>query len=204
MRKLLFMGLPGAGKGTQAELLEKFGFKQISTGDIIREAFKNHDKIIQPYEESINNGGFLPDEIIFQLIEKALSKFSEGTKGYILDGAVRTLPQAEYVKEHNLIDTVLFFELTEDTAYERLSSRMVCPNCKKIYSNKTTHCEKCNVDLIKRHDDSHEAIHNRFQIYKEKTEPVMPFLKENFEFIVLDANPSVEEIHKEVLKALEL
>ena len=204
MKKILFMGLPGAGKGTQAELLEKRGFVQISTGDIIREAFKVNDRIVKPYEEKVSNGGFLPDEIIFQLVNQAISKLPKDIPGYILDGAIRTLPQAEFAKKHGFIDTVIFFDLTENTAYERLSKRMVCPRCKRIYSDKDFHCDRCNMDLVKREDDSHESIHNRFQIYKEKTEPILDYLKENFEFFSLDANPSIEEISKEVLDALDL
>lgn len=204
MKKILFMGLPGSGKGTQAEILEEKGFVQISTGDIIRDAFKANDRIVKQYEEKVSNGGFLPDEIIFQLINQAISKLPKDINGYILDGAIRTLPQAEFAKKYELIDTVIFFELTEETAYERLSKRRVCPECRKIYTSNETICPKCNVQLIKRDDDSHEAIHNRFQIYKEKTKPILEYLKENFNFITLDANPSIEAISKEVHDALNL
>lgn len=198
------MGLPGSGKGTQAELLKEKGFVQVSTGDIIRDAFKSKDRIVKQYEEKVANGGFLPDEIIFQLVNQAISKLPKDIPGFILDGAVRTLPQAEFIRKHDFIETVIFFELTEDIAYQRLSIRRVCPVCKKIYTSTETVCEKCGTELVKREDDSHESIHNRFEIYKEKTEPILEYLKDNFEFIKIDANPSVEEIHKEVLNALNL
>jgi len=203
MKKLLFMGLPGAGKGTQAELLKEQGFVQISTGDIIRAAIKSHDKIIEPYEETINAGGFLPDEIIFELEEKAVNELPEETPGYILDGAVRTLPQAEFAKEKGLVDEVVFFDLQEETATNRLSIRTVCPNCKKTFGNETI-CPDCKTELIKRKDDSAETIHRRFVEYNEKTAPVLDFLKENFEFKIIDANSSVDKIHKSTVEALGL
>jgi adenylate kinase len=204
MKKILFMGLPGAGKGTQAELLSKKGFIQISTGDIIREALKSHDRIVKPYEEKMASGGLLPNEIIFQLINQTISKLPKDIPGYILDGAIRTLPQAEFARKYNFVDTVVFFMLSEDTAHKRLSTRKICPKCQGIYKDKDTLCEKCSEKLIIREDDNHEAIHNRFEVYKEKTEPILKYLKENFEFYSIDANPSVEEIHREVLDVLKL
>lgn len=202
MKKILFLGLPGAGKGTQAELLEKYKIHQISTGDVIRHS--TDERIIEYREEGYKKGEFLSDDLIFEIIKKAIADLPKDTEGYILDGAVRTLPQAEYVKEQKLIDEVIFFDLTEKTAEERLCTRQICPKCSAIYNSRSQICEKCKIELVKRKDDSEYVIHNRFKIYKEKTEPVISFLKENFKFTVVDANPSVEEIHKSTLEALGL
>lgn len=204
MKKVLFMGLPGSGKGTQAELLKERGFMQISTGDIIREAFKANDRVVKQYQEKVEKGGFLPDEIIFQLINQAISKLPKDTYGFILDGAIRTLAQAEFAKKYELVDTIIFFDVTEDTAYERLSTRRVCPACKRIYTDKENICKFCEEKLAKREDDSHESIHNRFEVYKEKTEPTLEYLKSNFNFKKIDANRSVEDIHKDVLDFISI
>ena len=135
--------------------------------------------------------------------EKAVNELPEETPGYILDGAVRTLPQAEFAKEKGLVDEVVFFDLQEETATNRLSIRTVCPNCKKTFGNETI-CPDCKTELIKRKDDSDETIHRRFVEYNEKTAPVLDFLKENFEFKIIDANSSVDKIHKSTVEALGL
>jgi adenylate kinase len=177
MNKILFLGMPGAGKGTQAELLIEKGFVHISTGEVIRKALKNNDKILEPYKEFIAQGGLIPDKIIFELIEKEV----EGKEKYVLDGAVRTLPQAEFVKEKKLIEGVLFFTLNEETAEKRLLER--------------------NEG---REDDNKETIHRRFKEYENKTKPILDFLIENFEFHEIDANPTIEEINKKVLEILKI
>ncbi|MBT4377110.1 nucleoside monophosphate kinase [archaeon] len=179
MERILFMGMPGAGKGTQAALLKEKGFYILCTGDIIREGFQNNNSLLKPYQEHIDNGGYLQNEIIFQLIEQAISKFPEDAKGYILDGAVRTIEQAKFVKKHSLADKVIFFTLTEEQAEGRLLNR--------------------NQG---RADDAPEAIKNRFIIYKEKTQPILDYLKENFEFYEVDASPTIGEIHKEVFDVI--
>ncbi len=177
MKKLLFLGMPGSGKGTQAKLLAEKGFKHISTGDVIREAIKSNNPEIEKYKEYMAQGGLLPDEVIFDLIEKNVS----GEDKYILDGAVRTLPQAQFAKEKSLVDTVIFFTLNPEVAHKRLSDR--------------------NEG---REDDRKEIITKRFREYEEKTKPIINFLKENFEFHEIDANPTIEEIHKKVLEILKL
>lgn len=169
--------MPGAGKGTQAELLVEKGFIHISTGEVIRKALKNNDKILEPYKEFIAQGGLIPDEIIFELIQKEV----EGKEKYILDGAVRTLPQAEFVKDKKLIEEVIFFSLSEEVAEKRLLDR--------------------NEG---REDDNKETIHRRFKEYEQKTKPILDFLRENFEFHEIDANPSIEEINKKVIEVLKL
>ena len=179
MKKILIIGYPGAGKGTQAELLNKFNLKHISTGDVIRAS--TDERIIEYRNEGYKKGDLLSDELIFEILKKEISNLSENYLGYVLDGAVRTLAQAEYVKEYELIDKVIFFELSKETATKRLSGR--------------------NAG---RTDDTPEAIEHRFEEYKEKTKPVLDFLKQNFEFYTINAEPTIKEIHKEVLKVLNL
>ncbi|MCA9487483.1 MAG: nucleoside monophosphate kinase [Nanoarchaeota archaeon] len=177
-QKILFMGVPGAGKGTQAKLLKKYGISQISTGDAIRNS--NNPKIISYREEGYKKGELLSDEMIFEIIQEEISKLNN-ISGYVLDGAVRTLEQAKYVKKKFLVNKVIFFDLSKEEAIERILKR--------------------NEG---RSDDNPESIKKRFEQYKEKTLPVLNYLKKNFEFYSIDASPSIKEIHSEVKKALKL
>jgi len=183
MKKLLFIGVPGAGKGTQAQLLEKYGFKHISTGDIIREAFKNKDPLLINYQEQYNKGILLSDELIFKLIENTIK--TSKSKGYVLDGAVRTIPQAKFVVNKDLVEEVFYFSLSKDMAIKRLISRM-------------------EISELKRSDDNIETFENRFKVYQKQTSPVIDYLKTKVKFHKIDASLSVEEIHQEVLKILKL
>lgn len=176
MKRILFIGMPGAGKGTQAKMLVEKGFSHISTGDLIREAWKKEDPEIMKFKEHIEAGGFLPDENIFKLLEKNLPKEGEG---YILDGAVRTINQAKEVKKRKIVEEVVFFSIHKQVALERLHNR-----------NES------------RADDSPEAIEKRFEIYERETHPTVDYLKENFTFYEVDADFTPEEIHEDVLKTL--
>jgi len=179
MKKILFMGYPGAGKGTQAKLLEKFGIYHISTGDVIRTS--TDPRIIEYRNEGYKKGDLLSDDLLFEILKKSISDLPKNAKGYVLDGAVRDLTQANYIKDHNLVDTVIIFTLSKETATKRLLNR--------------------NEG---RTDDNLEAINHRFVVYKEKTKPILEFLKENFEYYEVDAEGAVEEINKETLKVLRL
>lgn len=169
--------MPGAGKGTQAKLLEEKGFIHISTGEVIRKAIENKNPLLEKYKEFIAQGGLIPDEVIFNLLEEE----TKGKEKYILDGAVRTIAQAEFVKDKKLVEEVIFFTLNEENAEKRLLER--------------------NEG---REDDNKETIHRRFKEYETKTKPVIEFLKKNFEFHEVDANPSIEEINKKVVGILGL
>jgi len=176
--KLLFFGSPGAGKGEQAKLLIPKGFAHISVGDLIRKAFQENDELILAHKETVNSGGLIPDELIFELVEKAISN----KPNYVLDGTVRNIPQAKYALEKNLFDKVIFFSLTQEQAEKRLLNR--------------------NQG---REDDNAETIKKRFETYKQETFPIIEFLKnKGIEIIEIDASPTIQEIHKEVLNRLGL
>ena len=173
------MGVPGSGKGTQANLLEKYGLIHTSTGDVIRNS--PDPEMVKYREEGYKRGELLEDSLIFKIIKEEIAKLDENTKGYILDGAVRTILQAKYVKENQLVDEIIFFDLEKDDAVQRILNR--------------------NEG---RSDDNVASIERRFGEYKKKTEPIMDYLKKNFEFHSINAKPDVEEIHEEVKKVLGL
>jgi adenylate kinase len=177
MRKILIIGPPGSGKGTQAKLLEKYGIKQISTGDLIRAS--DDPKVIKYRRADYKEGKLLPDGLIFGLIKKEISGLPKKSAGYILDGAVRNLDQAKYVYENRLVNAVLYLNLDEKTATDRI-----------LAGNRG------------RTDDNTESIKKRFAEYKAKTEPELPYLKNHFNFYEIDAARTVDEVSKEVLKIL--
>lgn len=183
LRKILFIGMPGAGKGTQSKLLVPYEFKQISTGDLIREGWKRKDPILMPHKLSIEAGGYLPKEEIFMLIDKEIGNLKD-SKGYIFDGAIRNLSQAEIALERNLIEEVLFFELSEEESRKRLEKRH---------------------EMGGRKDDAPEVIDKRFKKYLESTKPLVEYLsKKKIPVHTINAYPSIEKIHEEVLRVLKL
>ena len=185
MKKILFIGMPGSGKGTQGELLEKYKIKHISTGNLTRDAWKRKDPLLLPYKESVEQGNFLPDNIIFKLIKRGTKNLT-GFNGYVLDGAVRNLVQAKIAIEQNLINTVIYFTLSENEALRRLAHRME-------YSE------------IKRTDDNSQAIKKRFEIYKKDTRPILNFLKSHVkEYYEINAARPIEKINEDVLRILKL
>jgi len=183
LRKILFVGIPGSGKGTQAKLLLPYGFKQISTGDLIREAWEREDPLVMPYKSHIEAGGFLPDKEVFELVDKEIENLGKA-RGYIFDGAIRNLTQAAIASQRNLIGEVLFFELSEEEAIRRLTKRF---------------------ETEGRKDDSPEVVTRRLGKYRRETESVIDYLRENnIPVHTIDASPSIEEIHREILKILKL
>ncbi len=174
------MGMPGAGKGTQAHLLQQKKIYEISVGEVIRKEFKKKKSPLTPYKEAVKKGDLLSDELIFKILKEEIKKLPKDAKGYILDGAVRTLAQAQYAKKHNLVDRVLFYKVSKKTAIKRLLNR---------HEGRT--------------DDNPKAIKHRFDVYKKETRPVLKYLKKNFKYYKISGEPDVKEIFKETLKALK-
>ncbi len=180
--KLLFIGPPGAGKGTQADLLKDKNFYKLSTGDLIRES---DDPVILRYKSNIDKGSFLPDSEIIRLIKAGIQKMPAQSRGYILDGAIRTIPQAKFALLNSLIDAVLYFDLSEKEARKRIEERRKKEN---------------------RKDDEPESVNKRFIIYKNETLPTLNFLKDYLPLkcYKIDASYSKEKIHERIVQLLEL
>ncbi len=206
---LIFLGPPGAGKGTMAfRGKEHYAIPHISTGDLFRAAIKNQTELGRKVKSILDAGDLVPDELTTSIVEERLSQ-GDTAGGYILDGFPRTLPQAESLKKFASIDKVVNFTVTEDEVVRRLSGRRVCRSCGESYHvefipPKTEGvCDKCGGELYTRDDDQISAIKNRLSVYAASTEPLINFYRN--EGILVDVDSSqhpdmVFEDLKEILK----
>lgn len=179
--KIIFLGAPGAGKGTQAELVaERAGIPTISTGAIIREAIRTGTEMGKAAKSYTDNGALVPDEVVIGIIRERLVQ-DDCKGGYILDGFPRTVPQAEALDRMGInIDVVLSIEVADEAIVERMSGRRVC-ECGASYhtaykpSADGVHCDKCGKELTIRRDDAPEVVRSRLKVYHETTEPLKSF-----------------------------
>lgn len=205
------MGPPGAGKGTQGEILEKkLGVSTISTGLILRTAIKEQTEVGKLAEQYINDGKLVPDEVIVEIVKERLAQ-ADCEKGFILDGFPRTTAQAEALDAAGVkIDKVLLLEVDDDEIVNRLSSRRECSKCGTPYNiiakkpAKEGICDNCGGSLITRDDDIPETIKKRLNIYHEQTEPIKNFYEEKGILVTANGEDRLEDTTKNVAKALGL
>lgn len=208
---LVLMGPPGAGKGTQGEILSKrLGIDTISTGVMLRTAIKEQTEVGKMAEKYINDGKLVPDDVIVKIVKERLEK-PDCAKGFILDGFPRTTAQAEALTESGVkIDKVLSLEVDDEKIVERLSSRRECRECGTPYnviSNKPQtegKCDKCGGDLIQRADDNPDTIKNRLNVYHEQTEPIKSYYEKKRLLVTAKGEEALEDTTKNVAKALGL
>ena len=186
--RLMLLGAPGAGKGTQAVVLAKrLQIPHISTGDIFRNNIKNETPLGKLAKQYIDNGALVPDEVTIGIVKDRLAD-SDCSKGFILDGFPRTISQAESLdmilnEMGTGLDVVLSITLDDDTITRRLTGRRVCPECNMIYHISTNElakkgiCDNCGAGLIQREDDSEETVEYRLKTYHTQTEPLISYYK---------------------------
>ena len=181
--KLIFLGPPGAGKGTLAGLVSKeHGIPQISTGDMFRDAIKRETELGKKVKEIVGRGDLVPDELTVSLVRERLAQ-ADAAKGYILDGFPRTIPQAEALEEFQTLDAVVNFAIERRPRREAASGREICKSCGAIYhvtnmpSKVKGVCDKCGGPLYTRPDDTLESITNRLDVYRKQTEPLIEFYR---------------------------
>ena len=202
--KIIMLGPPGSGKGTQAKLIAgQYNLEHISTGDIFRKKKDEDSPLGNQIRELINNGKFVPDEITIQIIKEKL----ESTEtGYILDGFPRTIPQAEALKTFADINKVLYIDVSDEVLIKRLSSRLMC-SCGESY-NKVTKlpkeeniCDQCGKELFQREDEKPDVIAERLRIYQEKTKPLLEFYQDIL--VRIDGELDIPEIFENIKKILD-
>ncbi|OJF77002.1 MAG: adenylate kinase [Treponema sp. CETP13] len=200
---LIFLGPPGAGKGTLAvKVAEEYKIPHISTGDIFRAAIKNKTELGIKVKAIIDAGDLVSDDLTVALVKDRLAQ-DDTKKGFILDGFPRTIPQAEALEDITKIDAAVNFDIADEAVVERLSGRRVCKDCGTnfhIMFNKTKiegKCDKCGGDLYTRDDDKIEAIKNRLVVYRKSTAPLINFYKTKGNLVDIDARPAPAVILKE-------
>ncbi|MBR0088340.1 MAG: adenylate kinase [Clostridia bacterium] len=208
---LILVGPPGAGKGTQGEILSKrLKIDTISTGVMLRTAIKEQTEVGKLAEKYINDGKLVPDDVIVAIVKERLSQ-PDCEKGFILDGFPRTVPQAEALTASGVkIDKVLSLEVDDSVIVERLSARRECSKCgapySVLYKKPVTEgkCDKCGGELIQRADDNPETIQNRLNVYHEQTEPIKAYYEKAGLLVKAEGADSVDDTTKNVFKALGL
>ena len=209
-RKLMMLGPPGAGKGTQAQrLAERLGVPQISTGDMLRAAKKSGSELGLKAATFMDRGALVPDEVVIGIVEESL-KSPQVSGGFILDGFPRTVEQAEALDRLGVkLDAVLNIEVSEETLIERLGGRRACLNCGATYhivhhpSATSGVCDRCGHKTVLRPDDEPEAIRTRMKVYAESTEPLIAFYRDRGELVKIEGNRSPEQVEQQILAEIE-
>ena len=208
--KLILLGAPGAGKGTQAEkIVEKYGIPAISTGNILRAAVKEGTEMGLKAKSFMDAGGLVPDEVVIGIIKDRL-KEKDCENGFILDGFPRTIPQAQALENANVeIDKVVDIEVPDEKITKRMSGRRVCAQCANSYHMEykkpkvESVCDACGGELIQRKDDAPETVQARLVEYHEMTEPLKDFYKNLGKLVVVEGQEEVADTTALVFAALE-
>ena len=209
--KIILLGPPGAGKGTQAEVLvEKLNVPQISTGDILRAAVKKGTPVGLQAKAYMDAGDLVPDDVIIGVVKERLTA-DDCKNGYIFDGMPRTINQAEALDKQNVaIDVVLSIEVPDEIIIKRLGGRRTCPDCGNIYHIETKKpavdgiCDGCGAALIIRKDDEAETIINRLQTYHKETEPLIGYYRAQGKLKEVGGEYNIASQTAEVFKVLGL
>ena len=208
---VVLLGPPGAGKGTQGErIAERLGIPKIATGDVLRAAVRDGTEQGLAAKAYMDRGDLVPDSVILGIMKEVLASPS-AAKGAILDGVVRTVPQAEGLTQMlaelgRKVDTFLLFDVEDEELMKRLGGRTVCENCQTPYKGLEpgTACEKCGGKLVRRKDDEPESIRNRLEVYRKQTAPVIDWTREkNMNLVKIDATGDLDEITARAMKELE-
>ena len=207
---LILLGAPGAGKGTQAELLtKKLGIPAISTGNMLREAMKNGTELGKQVKQYMDEGSLVPDDVILSIIAERVAQ-PDCKNGFILDGVPRTLAQAEAMEAKGImIDHVVSLEVDDAAIVERMSGRRVCTKCGASYhivNNPTKTegiCDVCGGEVAIRKDDEPETVLHRLEVFHASTEVLKSFYASRGLLWIVEGNQPIRSTHQDILKVLE-
>jgi len=200
--KLVILGIQGSGKGTQGKLIaEKYGLKHLSAGNLLRAEIQKKSEEGKQLQAYVNNGLLAPHELTNKIMAKNIPE-----DNYLLDGYPRDTEQSKFLEKINPPKKIIFLELPEQEVFHRLGSRLQCSKCGMIFGLNNLKqagelCNKCKGKLVKRKDDTKEAIKTRIKEFKKETLPLLKFYKSRV--IKINGNQSVEDVFKEIKKALE-
>lgn len=211
---IILMGPPGAGKGTQADLIKaNYPILHISTGDMFREAVSNATAMGLEAKKYMDAGQLVPDEVTIGVVEERLSK-PDCADGFMLDGFPRTIPQAEALDEvlakmGRKVEAALDISVPNEVLMERMTGRVSCSNCKTVYNTKFSPpaqagiCDKCGGELVQRSDDKEETVKNRLKVYLDQSEPLLGYYEKKEVLYRIDGNRSTQDVFKDVQQVLE-
>ena len=206
---LILLGVPGAGKGTQAELLcKKLAIPSISTGNMLREAMRNETELGRQVKTYMDGGMLVPDELILGIVAERVAQ-SDCINGFILDGMPRTLAQAEALDAKGVrIDHVVSIEIADDVIEGRMTGRRACTGCGATYHitanppKQEGVCDLCNGELTVRKDDAPETVRKRLEVYHASTEILKDYYAKQGKLRLVEGNQSIEDAHGEILAAI--
>lgn len=209
-KNLIFLGAPGAGKGTQADLIcSHYQIPHISTGDIIRQALKTGTELGKQAKGYIEKGLLVPDELVIDIIKERIIK-EDCKDGFVLDGFPRTIAQAEALDNMGVkIDKVLNFHVEDSDIIKRMSGRRVCDKCGSTFhiefnpSENGEMCDKCTGTLIQRKDDKPEIVKDRLDVYHKETEPLIDYYEKQNKLFTINGNADINEITKEAIAIIK-
>jgi adenylate kinase len=213
--RVVFLGAPGVGKGTQADkLVAQYRIAKISTGDLLRTAVRNKTSLGLEAKGHMDQGGLVPDSVVIGLVNEKLTELSK-SKGFILDGFPRTVPQAEALAavldgQGIQLDRVINFSVSREEIITRLSGRRTCPKCQATYhvdfapSKNGVLCDRCGESLVQRSDDQQEAVEMRLRVYEEQTAPLIIFYEQRQLLSHLNGAEPVEVVYQELMRTLSV
>ncbi len=208
--KIIFLGPPGAGKGTQSAIIsKKYKIPTISTGDIIRNEIRAHSELGVAAETFIKKGELVPDDVVIGIIRERLTK-DDCKNGFILDGFPRTVTQAEALIHMNVpIDLVLDLQICDEAIIERMSGRLYCSHCGATY-HRLYHpplhsmlCDQCHNALSVRDDDQPQVVRDRLRVYHNQTKPLEKFYSDIGKLFIIHADKKIDEITDEIMCVLD-
>lgn len=206
--KIVFLGPPGAGKGTQAErICGRFSLAHISTGDMLRAAMKAGTELGKQAKSFIEQGALVPDSLIIDLVKERVAQ-PDCAQGYLLDGFPRTVPQADALSAFVDLDAVINLDVPSDRLAARITGRRVCRSCGATYHISTLAspdggCVKCGGELYQRDDDKLETIMNRLKVYEAQTKPLVDYYTEKGKLITVDGDQDIDAVTAALCAALE-
>ena len=211
--RLVLLGAPGAGKGTQAKkLIEKYSIPQISTGDILRKAVADGTPLGKEAKSYMDSGGLVPDSVVIGLVKERLAQ-DDCKTGYILDGFPRTTPQAEELDNvlsamNSPLDVALSVDVDKDDLMKRLTGRRTCKSCQQMYNihfsapKKDGVCDKCGAELYQRDDDKEDTIRNRLDVYEKSTAPLIDYYGGKGILKSVKGEGSIDDIFNQIVSIL--
>ncbi len=207
--KIILLGPPGSGKGTQGEKLsEEFGYVRLSTGDMLREAVRNGTTLGVKAKGFMDSGALVPNDLIINLMKEKIASLGEGV-GVIFDGFPRTVEQADALGEEIDIDLALNMDVADEELVNRLTKRRSCPQCNAVFHllynapKKDGFCDKCGSVLYQRDDDKEETVTNRLSVYRTNTFPLIDYYSKKGNLVTIQGTGDIDEIFEKVKEVIQ-